>query len=99
MWLVEQMGGRSNTLEELVVHGPLDSAALARAWGALVARHPALQVTFHADATHTVVQRIEPRSAAILEHASLAHLPADQRASACARLVAAARLRRFDLAT
>ncbi|HEY0191961.1 MAG TPA: AMP-binding protein [Kofleriaceae bacterium] len=97
MWLVEQMGGRSNTLEELVLHGPLDPAALERAWARLVTRHPALQVTFHGEAGG-VVQRLAPRPAATVERADLADLPADQRAAACARLALAARLRRFDLA-
>jgi len=96
MWLVEQMGGRSNTLEELVLHGPLDHKALERAWALLVARHPALQVTFHCEAMRTVVQRIEPRPAATAEHANLEHLPAEQRATECARIVTAARLHRFD---
>ena len=99
MWLVEQMGGRSNTLEALVLHGPLDHEALERAWALLVARHPALQVTFHCEATRTVVQHIAPRPAASLEHANLEHLPADQRATECERIVAAARLHRFDLAS
>lgn len=99
MWLVEQMGGRSNTLEALVLHGPLDHGALERAWALLVARHPALQVTFHCEAMGTVVQDIEPRPAATIEHASLEHLPADQRAAECERIVAAARLHRFDLAS
>lgn len=99
MWLVEQMGGRSNTLEELALHGPLDREALARAWALLVDRHPALQVTFHCEAMRTVVQSIEPRPAATVEHASLEHLPAEQRATACERIVTAARLRRFDLAS
>jgi acyl carrier protein len=99
MWLVEQMGGRSNTLEALGLHGPLDHEALERAWALLVARHPALQVTFHCEAMRTVVQDIEPRPAATVEHASLEHLPAEQRAAECERIVAAARLRRFDLAS
>ena len=57
-----------------------------------------LQVTFH-EATHTVVQHIAPRPAATVEHADLEPLPADQRATACAQIVAAARLHRFDLAS
>lgn len=99
MWLVEQLGGRSNTIEEVVLHGPLDHAAFARAWALLVARHPALQVTFHCEAIGTVAQHIEPRPAATLEHADLEHLPADRRAAECDRLVTAARLHRFDLAS
>ena len=98
MWLVEQLGGRSNTLEELVLHGPLDREALARAWAALVARHAALQVTFQSDAAGAVVQDLEPRPAATLEHAELEHLPADRRGPERERIAAAARLRRFDLA-
>jgi len=99
MWLVEQLGGRSNTLEELMLHGSLDHEALARAWALLVARHPALQVTFHCEATGTVVQNLEPRPASSVAHASLEHLPAERRAAECERLVAAARLHRFDLAS
>src|SRR5439155_21601894 len=69
--------------------GPLDAAALRRAFDALVARHEALRTRFAAgEGSAAPVQVIDPPAPVAMTVADISMLPADEREREAERIVA-----------
>ncbi|HYH82412.1 MAG TPA: amino acid adenylation domain-containing protein [Longimicrobium sp.] len=100
LWFIDQLEPGTYTytmLYSLRLRGPLDAAALGRAFTALVARHEVLRTVFAAPGGEPV-QVVLPPAPVPLPRVDLRGLPAGE-AEARARRIAAAEARRpFDLA-
>jgi len=88
LWMLHQVDpGRAaayHTGAALLVHAPLDPAALHRAVDALAARHDALRSTFHADGA-TLGRAVHPRSVAANEVRRAADRPGERLREAARR--------------
>ena len=78
------------------IRGPLDQAALARAFGTLVARHEALRTVFAARGDGVVQVVLPPAPLTVAVH-DVRALPADQREDAASAALRAATEMPFDL--
>src|SRR5579864_5657899 len=99
LWFLDQLLPASPAYHvpvRLELHGPLDPAALAAAFSALVDRHEALRTTF-ADAGGGPLQRVAPAAPCRLPLVDLAALAAAPRRAEAARLAAEEARRPFDL--
>ncbi|NRD48556.1 non-ribosomal peptide synthase/polyketide synthase, partial [Corallococcus exiguus] len=100
LWFLEQLQPGTATYNipsALHLDGPLDLAALERAFRELVQRHESLRTTFHAHAGEPV-QRFHATAEFTLDVQDLEHLAPDAREAEARRLAGAEGLRPFDLA-
>ncbi|MFF9900490.1 amino acid adenylation domain-containing protein [Streptomyces longispororuber] len=81
----------------LDLRGPLDTAALRAAAGALLARHSGLRAGFRHEGLKRPVQLVHARVAPVVEEFDLTGRPEGEREAEAARLAAADRARGFDL--
>ncbi|HET6230713.1 MAG TPA: amino acid adenylation domain-containing protein [Longimicrobiaceae bacterium] len=101
MWFLDQMEPGTATFNmpaPLLIHGPLDAAALERALGGVVQRHESLRTSFP-QVGGKPVQRISPAGPAALPVLDLAHLPETERRRELDRLTAEDVRAPFDLAS
>jgi pristinamycin I synthase-3/4 len=99
LWFLEQMGvaGTAYGMPILLrLRGRVDSAALKRAFGAILDRHEALRTGFQ-EVNGEPVQLVFPLAAVPFEETDLSGYPEAEREAVLARLVAAASDARFDL--
>jgi len=75
LWFLSRLAPESsayNLAHAVRMRGPLDAAALERAFLGLLARHEALRCTFHRGADGRLLQRVHPSPSEILERRSAA---------------------------
>ncbi|RKH54315.1 non-ribosomal peptide synthetase, partial [Corallococcus llansteffanensis] len=100
LWFLDQLQPGTATYNiphALRLEGPLDLAALERAFRELLQRHESLRTTFHAQAGEPV-QRFHATSDFALDVLDLEHLAGDAREAEARRLAGAEARRPFDLA-
>ncbi|RKH75115.1 amino acid adenylation domain-containing protein, partial [Corallococcus sp. AB032C] len=100
LWFLEQLQPGTATYNipsALHLDGPLDLAALERAFRELLQRHESLRTTLHAHAGEPV-QRFHATAEFTLDVQDLEHLAPDAREAEARRLAGAEGLRPFDLA-
>jgi len=99
LWLMQHSAPQNtsyNVPRTRRVVGPLDVAALRRAFDALIERHEILRTTygFHEEQAVQVVHAARPVAFTVVD---LSHLPAEQRTAETERLVLEQARRPFDL--
>jgi amino acid adenylation domain-containing protein len=100
LWFLHQLDPASsayNLFSAVVVEGPLDVPALARALGQLVSRHELLRTTF-VEQAHQPVQAIAAQVPLPLRWADLTVLPEAERPEELRRVVESEARQPFDLA-
>ncbi|MGQ4807003.1 Tyrocidine synthase 3 [Candidatus Entotheonellaceae bacterium PAL068K] len=100
LWFLEQLEGLSSTYivsAGACISGPLNSAALAKAFNEVVRRHAILRTTFPTRHNQPV-QVIAPPVTLPLQEVDLRHLSEQERADAVQRFVAEDVHRPFDVA-
>lgn len=99
LWQLDPQGAAYNLPMAVRLHGPLDLAALQRAFDALVARHETLRTRFVADGDD-VRQQVDAVAAPLqLRQDALADLDEDARQAAIESIAEAEALAPFDLAS